>query len=159
MGICSCLTCCWLVVEDVLPINCTQTHTRKLLIAAWIRKGPCVYKWSPQCQSKRPEEYCFLFSISSLLLSLLRYINMSSADHHHDLEGKYPPPPAVAVSPPIANPGPLGLSAFALTTFVLSLHNANAGMPNGTPSNVVVGLAFFYGGLVQVSNNTFVYPH
>ncbi|CDS11993.1 hypothetical protein LRAMOSA04189 [Lichtheimia ramosa] len=75
---------------------------------------------------------------------------MSSADHHHDLEGKYPPPPAVAVAPPIANPGPLGLSAFALTTFVLSLHNANAGMPNGTPSNVVVGLAFFYGGLVQL---------
>lgn len=155
MRICSCLTCCWLVdVEDVLPI---KLPIRKLLIAAWIGKGPCVYKWSPQCQTKKPEEYRFLFSTSSLSLTLFHAINMSSADHHHDLEGKYPPPPAVAVAPPIANPGPLGLSAFALTTFVLSLHNANAGMPNGTPSNVVVGLAFFYGGLVQVSNNRMYY--
>ena len=68
-----------------------------------------------------------------------------------DIESKYqaPPPPLVA-QPTIANPGPLGLCGFALTTLVLSLHNASAGMPAGSPSNVVVGLAFFYGGLVQV---------
>ncbi|CAG8541155.1 1246_t:CDS:2 [Ambispora gerdemannii] len=48
----------------------------------------------------------------------------------------------------IANPGPLGLSAFALTTFVLSLYNVNAG--GVTHPNIVVGLALFYGGLVQL---------
>lgn len=51
-------------------------------------------------------------------------------------------PAAVAV----ANPGPLGLSAFALTTFVLS--SANAGLiPD---AKIVIGLAFFYGGLAQL---------
>lgn len=47
-----------------------------------------------------------------------------------------------------ANPAPLGLSAFALTTFVLSLINARA-RDVSTP-NVVVGLAFFYGGFIQL---------
>ena len=46
----------------------------------------------------------------------------------------------------IANPAPLGLCAFALTTFVLSA--ANAKLFSGVP--VVVGLAFFYGGLAQL---------
>ncbi len=60
-----------------------------------------------------------------------------------------------------ANPAPLGLSAFALTTFVLSLVNTKARSVE-TP-NVVVGLAMFYGGLIQLFagmweialNNTF----
>jgi len=47
----------------------------------------------------------------------------------------------------IANPGPLGLSAFALTTFVLSLINLSAG--DVTAPNIVIGLAMFYGGMVQ----------
>ncbi|KAI9810046.1 MAG: hypothetical protein M1827_006744 [Pycnora praestabilis] len=47
-----------------------------------------------------------------------------------------------------ANPAPLGLSAFALTTFVLSLINMNT---RGVPApNIVVGIAFGYGGLVQL---------
>jgi hypothetical protein len=58
----------------------------------------------------------------------------------------------VAASPTIANPGPLGLCGFALTTFVLSLHNAGAGLPATSPHGVVTGLAFFYGGLVQVGH-------
>lgn len=45
------------------------------------------------------------------------------------------------------NPAPLGLSAFAMTTFVLSLTNAQA-MGIEIP-NIVVGLACFYGGMVQ----------
>ncbi|KAI9754471.1 MAG: hypothetical protein M1815_005616 [Lichina confinis] len=46
-----------------------------------------------------------------------------------------------------ANPGPLGLSAFALTTFVLSLINIKArGL---TKPNLVVSLAYGYGGLLQ----------
>lgn len=47
-----------------------------------------------------------------------------------------------------ANPAPLGLSAFALTTFVLSLINVQA--KNVTEPNIVLALAFGYGGLVQL---------
>ena len=48
----------------------------------------------------------------------------------------------------IANPAPLGLSAFALTTFVLGLINMNTrGL---SAPNLVVGIAFGYGGLVQL---------
>lgn len=47
-----------------------------------------------------------------------------------------------------ANPAPLGLCAFALTTFVLSAINMEA---RGVKiPNVVVPLAFGYGGLVQL---------
>lgn len=49
----------------------------------------------------------------------------------------------------IANPAPLGLSAFALTTFVLSLENMNTRNLMAAP-NLVVGAAFGYGGLVQL---------
>jgi hypothetical protein len=47
-----------------------------------------------------------------------------------------------------ANPAPLGLSAFALTTFVLSLINIQN--RNVTEPNIVTALAFGYGGLVQL---------
>ncbi|KAK4180979.1 GPR1/FUN34/yaaH family-domain-containing protein [Triangularia setosa] len=47
-----------------------------------------------------------------------------------------------------ANPAPLGLSAFALTTFVLSA--INLGTRGVNVPNVVVPLAFGYGGLVQL---------
>ncbi|KAF9888328.1 hypothetical protein FE257_008761 [Aspergillus nanangensis] len=47
-----------------------------------------------------------------------------------------------------ANPAPLGLCAFALTTFVLSL--INMGARDITEPNIVVALAFGYGGLVQL---------
>ncbi|KAJ1673883.1 hypothetical protein EV182_004380 [Spiromyces aspiralis] len=49
----------------------------------------------------------------------------------------------------IGNPTPLGLIAFALTTFVLSLYNGAMTDTFGTPSNVVIGLAMFYGGTMQ----------
>jgi len=48
----------------------------------------------------------------------------------------------------IANPGPLGLSGFALTTLVLSLVNANI-LTGGGDVLVVTGLAVFYGGIAQ----------
>lgn len=47
-----------------------------------------------------------------------------------------------------ANPAPLGLSAFALTTFVLSL--INLGTRGVTEPNIIIGAAFAYGGLVQL---------
>jgi len=51
--------------------------------------------------------------------------------------------PVAAVA---ANPAPLGLCAFALTTFILS--SANAGLFTGAA--VVIGAAYFYGGLAQL---------
>ena len=48
----------------------------------------------------------------------------------------------------LANPAPLGLCGFALTTFVLSLLNMGT-RGQGTP-NIVVALAYGYGGLVQL---------
>merc|ERR1712054_93545 len=47
-----------------------------------------------------------------------------------------------------ANPAPLGLSAFALTTFVLSL--INLGTRGISGPSIVIGPAFGYGGLVQL---------
>ncbi|KAI1492702.1 GPR1/FUN34/yaaH family-domain-containing protein [Biscogniauxia mediterranea] len=47
-----------------------------------------------------------------------------------------------------ANPAPLGLSAFALTTFVLSL--VNVGARGISAPNVALSLAYGYGGLVQL---------
>jgi len=65
------------------------------------------------------------------------------------------------VAEPIADPAPLGLAAFALTTFVLSFFNADLVNKGGEP--VVLGLALAYGGLAQLlagmwefrNNNTF----
>ena len=48
----------------------------------------------------------------------------------------------------IANPAPLGLAAFALTTFVLSMFNA--GLLDSTGEPIVFGLALAYGGLAQI---------
>ena len=47
-----------------------------------------------------------------------------------------------------ANPAPLGLCGFALTTFVLSL--INVGTRGIVEPNLVIGAAFAYGGLVQL---------
>ncbi|HEY5197991.1 MAG TPA: acetate uptake transporter [Solirubrobacteraceae bacterium] len=47
-----------------------------------------------------------------------------------------------------ANPAPLGLAGFAMTTFVLSMFNSNLVDPKGTPA--VFGLALAYGGVVQL---------
>jgi succinate-acetate transporter protein len=48
----------------------------------------------------------------------------------------------------IANPGPLGLCAFATTTFLLSLFNVNA--RGITVPNAIVGMALAYGGFAQL---------
>src|SRR4029453_13210352 len=47
-----------------------------------------------------------------------------------------------------ADPGPLGLGAFALTTFVLSMFTS--GLVNDAGEPVVLGLALAYGGLAQL---------
>ena len=56
--------------------------------------------------------------------------------------------PAAAAVTPVADPGPLGLAAFALTTFVLSMFNAGFLGEAGEP--IVFGLALAYGGLAQL---------
>jgi succinate-acetate transporter protein len=69
------------------------------------------------------------------------------------------PPTTAAMT--IADPAPLGLAAFALTTFVLSFFNA--GIVSSTGEPVVLGLALAYGGFAQLlagmwefrNNNTF----
>ena len=53
--------------------------------------------------------------------------------------------PTLIEAVPAADPAPLGLAAFALTTFILSGHNASF-----IPDVIWVGLAMFYGGLTQL---------
>jgi succinate-acetate transporter protein len=73
-----------------------------------------------------------------------------------------PAKPEATGTPAIADPGPLGLAAFAMTTFVLSVFNANI-IGNKALELVVLPLALFYGGAVQIlagmwefrKNNTF----
>jgi len=45
----------------------------------------------------------------------------------------------------VADPAPLGLAAFALTTFLLSGHNATF-----IPDGIWIGAAIFYGGAIQL---------
>ncbi len=55
--------------------------------------------------------------------------------------------PATAPAVEIADPGPLGLAGFAMTTFVLSVFNAHIVTVG---SSVVLGLALAYGGGAQL---------
>ena len=59
-----------------------------------------------------------------------------------------PSPASPAAVSGIADPAPLGLAAFALTTFLLSAKNANW-MTHAT-GNAFLGYAFAYGGLCQL---------
>jgi len=59
-----------------------------------------------------------------------------------------PMPTTTAAVTAIADPAPLGLAAFAGTTFFLSVVNTN--MLGASVQSVVLGLALFYGGLGQL---------
>jgi uncharacterized protein len=92
-------------------------------------------------------------------------VSESRPDLHHEIRrivrdetrGAGEAPPAA----PIGDPAPLGLAAFALTTFLLSFFNAGLLDPAGEP--IVFPLGLFYGGLAQFAagmwefrnNNTF----
>jgi uncharacterized protein len=52
--------------------------------------------------------------------------------------------PTLVEATPAADPAPLGLAGFALTTFLLSGHNAS-----WIPDLIWIGPAIFYGGLAQ----------
>ena len=58
------------------------------------------------------------------------------------------PTPAPVPAPAVADPAPLGLAAFALTTFLLSA--ANAGWMTKATGSAWLGYALAYGGLVQL---------
>jgi succinate-acetate transporter protein len=66
-----------------------------------------------------------------------------TSTHSRTTETVQPAPVVRAAS--IADPAPLGLAAFALTTFILSM--TNTGLFHVEP--VVFGLAFAYGGIAQ----------
>jgi succinate-acetate transporter protein len=80
----------------------------------------------------------------------------SASVPRHDLPGRDVPGRAPRREPAAeasagwkpADPGPLGLAGFALTTFVLSMFNANLVSHAGEP--VVLGLALAYGGIAQL---------
>jgi uncharacterized protein len=59
-----------------------------------------------------------------------------------------PTPVAITSAPGIADPGPLGLAAFALTTFLLSARNA--GWMSHATGNAWLAFALAYGGLAQL---------
>ncbi|WP_413668064.1 acetate uptake transporter [Mucilaginibacter sp. Mucisp86] len=69
------------------------------------------------------------------------------------------PTTPVPVKDGIANPAPLGLCAFGMTTVLLNIHNAGFFEMN----TMILGMGIFYGGLAQViagvieakKNNTF----
>jgi uncharacterized protein len=78
----------------------------------------------------------------------LAHINTGDSARLPAFGGEFQPGLYKAPDRKIANPAPLGLSAFALTTFVLSL--INMGARNVSAPNLVVGAAYGYGGLVQL---------
>jgi uncharacterized protein len=59
-----------------------------------------------------------------------------------------PSPTTPAPAPAVADPAPLGLAAFALTTFLLSA--ANAGWMSKATGSAWLGYALAYGGLAQL---------
>lgn len=70
-------------------------------------------------------------------------VPVSSGDH-----SSRSTPVEATVSSLVADPGPLGLAGFAMTTFLLSLVNAN--ILAGDLTGVVLPLALVYGGTVQL---------
>ncbi len=70
----------------------------------------------------------------------------------HDISARAGAEPAAvpaARRPAIADPVPVGIAGFAMTTFILSC--VNAGFFGGAKSGLMVlGLAIFYGGIVQL---------
>ena len=73
---------------------------------------------------------------------------MAASIHTGEERFARPVETTAAPLPPVANPAPLGLAAFAMTTFVLSMFNAGLVGSGGEP--IVLGLALAYGGLAQL---------
>jgi succinate-acetate transporter protein len=63
------------------------------------------------------------------------------------VEMQEPPGAAAAMAHRVADPAPLGLAAFAMTTFALSIANTNIW---GAAGSTALALALVYGGTVQL---------
>src|SRR3984957_6550142 len=76
---------------------------------------------------------------------------MSVSDHRDGVTPVAPAvqPAATTAAAPIADPAPLGLAAFALTTFLLSIVNAHWTTGNSAGS-AFLGYALAYGGAAQL---------
>ena len=55
-------------------------------------------------------------------------------------------PSTIAIKDTTANPAPLGLLAFGMTTVLLNLHNAGIYEMN----SMILAMGIFYGGIAQV---------
>ena len=66
-----------------------------------------------------------------------------------DRESVAPAVQPAAAAASVADPGPLGLAAFALTTFLLSAFNARW-MSGNSAGTAFLGYAFAYGGIAQL---------
>ncbi|KAL8781431.1 MAG: hypothetical protein Q9213_006016 [Squamulea squamosa] len=95
------------------------------------------------------EEHQTAVAASKFGYGPLAHVNNTGSDRLPAFGGEFQPGLYKGVQDrKFANPAPLGLSAFALTTFVLSLINMRTRAV--AEPNLVVGLAFGYGGLVQL---------
>ncbi|KAI4224280.1 MAG: hypothetical protein L6R36_004775 [Xanthoria steineri] len=95
------------------------------------------------------EEHQTAVAASKFGYGPLAHVNTTASGRLPAFGGEFQPGLYKAVEGrKFANPAPLGLSAFALTTFVLSLINMRT--RTVAEPNLVVGLAFGYGGLVQL---------
>lgn len=74
------------------------------------------------------------------------YVNRAVTPGGHPADSSQPAFPVFHRK--LGNPAPLGLLAFGLTTFVLSMYNAR--IRNVTEPNVILGLALGFGGLGQI---------
>jgi succinate-acetate transporter protein len=91
----------------------------------------------------------------------MAYVSRQPEDARADVREEEPAGPRFFAHREIADPAPLGLGAFAMTTVVLSVFNGD--LLSMKLAMVVLPLALFYGGLVQllagmwefVRNNTF----
>jgi succinate-acetate transporter protein len=84
----------------------------------------------------------------------MSHVGNSGAEHAENPEPEHGKPEVTEarIFPPgahLADPLPLGIGAFALTTLVLSV--VNAGLVPGTVEPVVYGLALAYGGIAQLA--------
>jgi hypothetical protein len=75
-------------------------------------------------------------------------MTVSVNDDRITAAGEVTPAAATTAMSPIADPAPLGLAAFALTTFLLSAFNA--GWMTKASGDAWLGYAAIYGGLVQL---------
>lgn len=82
-----------------------------------------------------------------------RLFTHDDTKHHAliDLEAFMKNKPEVSVKDNTSNPGPLGLFAFGLTTFLLNLHNVGAYPMN----SVIFAMGLCYGGLAQIIAGVF----